>query len=397
MRIVFITACLEPGRDGVGDYTRTLARECSRLGHSSALLSLNEHALLPGSTASAYRSGSELRLSSHTPWTSRIAQARQFLEYQQPDWISLQFVCYGWNARGICAGLAQRLSRIIVGRKLHVMFHELWIGHYPGAPLKERLIGSAQRFCVLRLLHKLEPRVVHTNIDTYVNLLAKAGVRSEKLSLFGNIPIAPVASDEWLLRELRYTGLDLTPATRQKFWLIGLFGALHPNWPPEPLLSRIRSAAHERGKQAVFISIGRIGPGKQLWQDLADAHRGQIAFLQLGERSPETISSFLQSIDFGVAGSPYSIIEKSGSTAALLEHGCPIVVNWIDPHDAPQNYDPLLHCLDAKLDFAALRRRSPASRLPAIAAQFVDRLNQSEHSVPTPAYAHEHTVRTVSQ
>lgn len=42
MRIAFSTGCLAPGRDGVGDYTRTLAGECARRGHTLALVSLGE-------------------------------------------------------------------------------------------------------------------------------------------------------------------------------------------------------------------------------------------------------------------------------------------------------------------------------------------------------------------
>ena len=42
MKIAFITSCLEPGKDGVGDYTRSLAAESSRNGHEVCLLALND-------------------------------------------------------------------------------------------------------------------------------------------------------------------------------------------------------------------------------------------------------------------------------------------------------------------------------------------------------------------
>ena len=42
MRIAFVATCLEPGRDGVGDYTTLLAAECARRGHAVMRIALND-------------------------------------------------------------------------------------------------------------------------------------------------------------------------------------------------------------------------------------------------------------------------------------------------------------------------------------------------------------------
>jgi hypothetical protein len=42
MKILFLTGSLEPGKDGVGDYTRLLANECGERGHEVFLLGLND-------------------------------------------------------------------------------------------------------------------------------------------------------------------------------------------------------------------------------------------------------------------------------------------------------------------------------------------------------------------
>ena len=41
MKLIFICGSLEPGRDGVGDYTRRLAGELIRQGHQIAIIALN--------------------------------------------------------------------------------------------------------------------------------------------------------------------------------------------------------------------------------------------------------------------------------------------------------------------------------------------------------------------
>ncbi|MFM8365255.1 MAG: hypothetical protein ACKOAS_08920, partial [Verrucomicrobiota bacterium] len=102
MRIAFVCAGAEPGGDGVGDYTRRLAGELQRRGLDAAILALNDRALGYG----LQRGDNELRLSRVTPWSLRMREAREFLEEFRPDFLSLQFVGYGFDPRGLPLGLA---------------------------------------------------------------------------------------------------------------------------------------------------------------------------------------------------------------------------------------------------------------------------------------------------
>lgn len=43
MDILFICGSVEPGKDGVGDYTRRLSGELIRIGHEVKILSLCDH------------------------------------------------------------------------------------------------------------------------------------------------------------------------------------------------------------------------------------------------------------------------------------------------------------------------------------------------------------------
>src|SRR5262245_16599032 len=150
MKILFITTSLNPGKDGVGDYTRDLANECARQGHVCAAVALNEQGLSE-ITRSDISGMTELRFPTSIPWESRIAKAREFVEAFAPDWISFQFVCYGYHPKGILTGVSRGLLQLAAGRKVHVMFHELWIGDDIESSFKQRLLGKVQKFFVLRL------------------------------------------------------------------------------------------------------------------------------------------------------------------------------------------------------------------------------------------------------
>lgn len=387
MRIAFITNCLEPGKDGVGDYTQLLAQACASQGHPCALVSLSDPYLKHPRQFEIEADEHclpVLRLPQNIAWDRRITVASDFLNSFQPDWLSLQFVCYGFHPKGIVCGLDEWLYRLVQGRKVHIMFHELWIGEQIGAKLKERIVGKIQRFCVLKLVERLKPQVVHTSNSAYVALLQHCGISVSRLPMFGAIPVNKQNGDGWLFPTLQNLGLKIDPDTRHQFLLLGIFGLLHPVWPAEPLFTYLAQVAAQHDRKIVPISIGRIGSGAKLWERLVDAYSHKFTFVQLGERSPAQISEFFNSIDFGIATSPYSLIGKSATVAAMLEHGLPVIVNRDDIHFKPcltmQDTEPQLYRMDRYLSKAIgqIHRLPIRSRLYNSAKQLIDDLTAIE-------------------
>ncbi|MBV8144369.1 MAG: glycosyltransferase [Gammaproteobacteria bacterium] len=380
MRICFITSSLEPGRDGVGDYTRDLAAACLTQGWCEArLIALNDqHIAAAVAERQAARGAAleTLRLPASAPWPDRVLSARGFLQQRPADWVSLQFVCYGFHKKGIAIGLARHLAPLIGQRCLHVMLHELWIGARRGAALRERLVGSLQRRAVCSLMTKLQPAVIHTSNTSYVQLLSEVGIHASLLPLCGSIPIAAEPDATWLERQLLDAGAPLpsaAPACHQ--WRFGVFGSLSDLWSPEPLFTYIADAAQRAQRVVSVISIGRIGPGERLWRDMQARYGQHFRFARLGERSVAEISMFLQSIDFGIATTPWQLIGKSASTAAMLDHGLPIIVSRDDVDVGAHNlqgHDPLLQRMTAALPewLLQVRRRSPRESLSTMAARF---------------------------
>jgi hypothetical protein len=175
------------------------------------------------------------------------------------------------------------------------------------------------------------------------------------LPLVGSIPIAdaeldlPVNPELWGVR----VGAD-DKRLRHDCWWFGMFGALHPEWSPEPLFSYIARAATELDRRVVIASIGRLGPGSWLWQDLQSRYGSRFSFATLGERSTLEISKFLQFIDYGISTTPWGLVNKSATVAAMLDHGLPVIVSRDDVHfrtALPEDsvVEPLLYKMDERL------------------------------------------------
>jgi len=351
MRIAFVTSCLEPECDGVGDYTTLLAEECARRGHVVARLALND-----GRITETIETAALLRLPQALPWPTRLSHARRWLEAFAPDWVSLQFVNYGFHPRGFTGRTAVRLRTLLFGWPVQVFLHELWIGEETNASWKNRLLGRIQQQGVLALLRTLDARLIHTSNATYVHRLARRGLAARRLPLFGSLPLpaseSPRANDTLTL---------------------AFFGTLHPVWPAEPLFTHLRAL----NRPVELVHAGQIGAGEALWQQLESTCGSAFRFRRLGRLAPQALADFFAAADFGVATTPWTIIGKSASVAAMLDCGLPVIVNRDDVQyaglpEAPAD-TPLLIKMGADLpaQLSAARRQPPKLRQGEVVDQFL--------------------------
>jgi len=347
MRIAFVTSGLEPGHNGVGDYTTLLAAECERAGHATCRVALNDR-----EADAADASVGELRLHRAVPWASRAAQAERFLAEFAPDFVSLQFVCYGFHPRGF---VGSHVGALLRRWPMHVFLHELWLGDEVGAAWKHRAIGWLQRRGVLALVNSPAVRLVHTSNEAYVHLLSRRGVAARTLPLFGSLPLP-------------------TPgiAPPSESLAVALFGTLHPVWPAEPLFSTLRGL----NRTISITHAGGIGAGGALWERLAREDASHFTFRRLGAQPPQAVADLFAASHCGIATTPWALIGKSASAAAMLDAGLPVIVNRDDVHFRdlpPPPFDPLLLPLDEHLAerLRCVTRRPPKLRLPEVAARFL--------------------------
>lgn len=102
----------------------------------------------------------------------------------------------------------------------------------------------------------------------------------------------------------------------------------------------------------MIVHIGRCeGQGKAVWARIKLRFDSRVAFHSLGQLAAADVSKALQGLDLGIATSPWSVAGKSGTIAAMLEHGVPVVVTRNDfqlregPTPEPRPH-PLLYRLD---------------------------------------------------
>lgn len=370
LRVTFLTGSLEPDKDGVGDYTRWLAIEAARRDVSPRLLAVADRHIAEPSTAPD-RSGFEtLRLPASMAWPERRRAAREFIRAADPDWVSVQFVPYSFNRWGVPTAVVRAVPSLMHRARLHVMLHEIWIDGRASA--WQRLISAAQRRCVVRLCRHAGA-VIHTSNAAYQEALTEHGVAADVLPLYGNLSVSGSDGTLWLERLLSEAGCDALAGRRKEWWLAVMFGTLHPVWPPEPLLPDLLAAADRAGKRLALVSVGRIGAGEALWREMRSRYDDRMCMVRLGEQPAARVSDVLNAADFGIATSTLALIGKSGTAAAMIDHGLPLIVNREEGPWQPGRLDARASGLVIRVGdrfqerLGEVERQAPLWRLPQIA------------------------------
>ena len=367
MKILFLCGCLEPGRDGVGDYVRRLALELVRQGYPTAGIALADQFLTEEqSTVQSAEEGGfpVLRLPAAGPAEQRFGRARQRVAEFDPEWVSLQFVPFSFQAKGLPFLLGKQLMPLGKGRSWHVMFHELWVGMDEESTAKFIWWGRVQRQLIKALLRRLQPKVIHTQTPLYHAHLARLGFESELLPLFANIP------------NLEAQAQEAAPPAEG----VGLvaFGTIHPG---AQIANLARDAAQYAAQHAVPVSLTLVGRGGEEQAHWAATWRAAgLPVHVLGEQAPEQISAALRAAALGVTTTPLALIGKSGTAAAMQEHGLPVLSitrPWI-PLDVPDPATPAGVFAYRPGNLAAFLTKSACTpvydKLFRIAKQFSDAL-----------------------
>lgn len=317
MKILFLLGSLEAKKNGVADYVLNLTDCLEKLGHQIAIISINDYKCITLKMEDVnYITSSKIRISSDLSMLRKKSIIKEFVQTFQPDLVSLQFVSFAFQKKGLPFSLLNVLNGI-KPFPLHIMFHELWIDFSNTKSLKKYVLGKLQKFCLLFIIKHLKPLFISTSIPFYVSKLKH--YKADLLPLFGNIK-----------------PIDYINLTKQKNELnIVFLGSFSPNIAD--FISQLNwlknySIAHKLNVK--FNVIGNNGIYKEVAFLQIKNILGRYALNYIGERSAEQVSETFLNADIGISRADYKFFGKSGSTLAMLEHGLPVLLRG----DKPENF-----------------------------------------------------------
>ena len=319
MKIVFICGSIEPGKDGVGDYTRRLAGEIIRKGNHESIIAMNDRHVSVIQQTSQIDNDIEiniLRIPAIFNNSSKTKVSKEFIHRHNPEWLSLQYVPFSFHPKGLHFGLAGMLSKIGKGRKWHIMFHEIWVGINIESSFKIKIWGILQKYISIKSIKKLKPLICETNTEFYQYCLKKIGFYSSFSSIPSNINSRKIIKQSTNVNNSKVVFL--------------LFGGIHFGAPVADFLDYITSAHNiTKGKKIEFIFLGSSGIYLSEWTFALGIKK--IEYKVYGFCSEGEISNLLSACDFGVSTTPYILSCKSGSLATYLQFEIPVLCvarNW---------------------------------------------------------------------
>ena len=342
MNIIFVCGSLERGKDGVGDYTRKLSAELIRLGNQCSILALMDKYIDNEIIEKVFVTEIEVdsfRLPFQNGHKKNAEMAKKWVIAKKANLISIQYVPTAFNNKGLPFGFADSIKIIANGKKIHVMFHEMWMGISKISPLKHKIIGFFQIRIVKKIIKVNSPVCLTTTNKLYNLVLKSKSIETDILNLFSNINKSNFNGEHY---KLRLDKFEISIEERPNWILIGIFGSLYPEVRLEDEIQLQLQNANLKKLKLAFISIGRIGEyGLGEFNRLKSVFEGKVKFIQLGEVSEGQASSTVQMIDIAISCTPAQHIAKSGVFAFLKLHQIPtrLLVKEIIPEYETQMVD----------------------------------------------------------
>jgi hypothetical protein len=300
----------------------------------------------------------------------RTQLSKNYISKFNPDWLSIQYVPYSFQNKGLPFKLPKFLKQIAAGLKWHIMFHETWVGISKISPLKHKITGIFQKNIASSLYKTLGPKLVTTSNRLYQILLLNTDIPAVILPLFSNIPIATI-NTEFIASV--YQGLSIETSNRNQFHIIGIFGTLYPEAKLEETIAEQLKLTTSNHKRLVIIGFGRVNhKGKEDFNNLTSAFSDKVKFVHLGEQSVENVSSLMQTLDLAISCTPEAHITKSGVFAAMKLHGLKVIAN-------KGEIIPEYHTEIMKFNEASLHKPAQQWSVEYIAEQYLDLLLHYEN------------------
>nr|WP_293834714.1 glycosyltransferase [uncultured Arsenicibacter sp.] len=349
IKILFICSSLESGKDGVGDYTSLLAYKLLQQGHSLFIVALNDKYVETVVEMEVYKKDSPIntcRIPANLPDSQKIKVLKKKLDCEMPDIISLQFVPFGFNKRGLPFSLMYLLTRLKTSAKWHIMFHELWVGP---ESLKLSVLGMFQKVIIKRMVKALQPSIVHTQLPHFAIELKKIGVSILPTALFSNIPVS-----------------DAQIYSKLNIFTVVFFSQISSDSGILRFLKEIENQLHKLRCQLQILILGGSREKMLVHKENFSHVLSPTTHIEItGFIDSSLISAHLKSCDLGITPMPLHALGKSGTVAAFLSHGLPVAVplrNTDQRSALPFFFPEAMDCLMLEPDLAVYQKAKAAVR-----------------------------------
>ncbi len=331
MRLLFLCSGLEPGRDGVGDYTRCLAQAACAAGHEVALVSVRDDfaKAIPALPAVPMAGQvAEWRLPRMLDDPVQSGLFRRWVESFTPDWVSVQHSAFGWHPRGLGARQANQLLQLLPATaRRHLMLHELWLEKHRGQPFRQRVLGWLQHSVIRAWVGAgFRPHLTQVQCRWYQSQLADFGYKSEVWPLCSNFPVPsvpPAQNPDWLLQHLAQ---PLAPSLSKPIYWLGHFGSFYTEeWDPRAFLENFDRTVTASGKQLVAVAMGNMRMGREAWRALEERPPTGVVVASVRSLAPAEISVALSACDGAFCTTPWPMVEKSSAVCVWRALGVPVL------------------------------------------------------------------------
>jgi glycosyltransferase involved in cell wall biosynthesis len=278
LKICFITGQKESKQCGITDYVELITKELEKLGHQIERYFISK-------------------------------DCGALTDLPNADLYSIQFAPYAYANNGMPKTILNFLAKELCSKRVHLNFHEIWVGAYPRANWKERGIGWLQKNLFLGFIKKCKPSWITSSNAAALDRLKQASVPAMFLYLFGNIPYSA----------------DYKVTAKGQTLKVAFFGTPYADFPYDKLGNFFSTLSRTSDKKLEIILIGRQREYTGSDHLYSLCKKNEFLIERTGELSTNLISEKLQDCTAGVSTTPYDVIGKSGATAAMLEHGLPVL------------------------------------------------------------------------
>jgi hypothetical protein len=287
LKICFITGQKEFKQCGITDYVELLVKELEKLGHEIERYFINKN-------------------------------SEELTDLPNADLYSIQFAPYAYANNGMPKAILNFLANKLKNKKVHLNFHEIWVGAYPRANWKDKGIGWLQKNLILGFINMCKPVWITSSNAAALDRLKLVGIPARFLYLFGNVPYSAIPK--------------VIP--KEQTLKIAFFGTPYADFPYDKLGDFFSTLSKTSVKKLKIILIGRQREDAGSNHLYSMCKKNEFSIERTGALSTNLISEQLQECLLGVSTTPYDVIGKSGATTAMLEHGLPVLA--YDDGDTPK-------------------------------------------------------------